>query len=45
MFVADISNGKLDVLSEHKLGESVIGSPIPMGDRILVRGEKHLYCF
>ena len=45
MFVADISKGNLDILSEHKLGESVIGSPIPMGDHILVRGEKHLYCF
>ena len=45
MFVADISDGKLDVLSEHKLGESVIGSPIPIGDHILVRSEKHLYCF
>jgi len=45
MFVADISKGKLNVLSEHELGESVIGSPIPIGDRILVRGEKHLFCF
>lgn len=45
MFVADISNGRLNVLSQHKLGESVIGSPIPMGDNILVRSEKHLYCF
>ena len=45
MFVADISDGSLNVLSEHKLGESVIGSPIPLGDHILVRSESHLYCF
>lgn len=45
MFVADISGGSLNVLSEHKLKESVIGSPIPLGNKILVRGEKHLFCF
>ena len=45
MFVADISDGRLEILSEHKLGESVIGSPIPLGNNILVRSEKHLYCF
>ena len=45
MFVADISKGSLEILSKHKLGESVIGSPIPMGANVLVRSEKHLYCF
>ena len=46
IFVADISDDKLTVLSETDLNESVIGSPIPFGNsRILVRGEKHLFCF
>jgi len=27
------------------MGEPVIGSPVPFGNRILIRGENHLYCF
>ncbi len=45
MFVADISESRLNILSENKLDESVIGSPIPFGDHILVRSESRLYCF
>ena len=44
LFVASIANDKFNVLSENNMGESVIGSPIPAGDRILIRGERHLFC-
>ena len=45
IFVADISQQKLNILSTHQLKESVIASPIPFGDHIIVRSAKHLYCF
>ena len=44
VFVASITNGKLELLSENDMEESVIGSPVPIGNRILIRGEKHLFC-
>jgi outer membrane protein assembly factor BamB len=45
VFVASILNDSLKLLSESDMGEPVIGSPIPAGDRILIRGEQHLFCF
>lgn len=46
IFVADIAGGEMKLTSEGDLRESIIGSPIPfMGNRILVRGAKHLFCF
>ena len=44
VFVANIANGQLELLAENDMGESVIGSPVPVGNRILLRGEKHLFC-
>jgi outer membrane protein assembly factor BamB len=44
VFVANVAGGKFEVLSENDMGESVIGSPIPVGNRILLRGEQHLFC-
>jgi outer membrane protein assembly factor BamB len=44
VFVASIANDKFEVLSENDMGESVIGSPVPAGNRILIRGETHLFC-
>jgi hypothetical protein len=26
------------------MAESIIGSPVPASNRILIRGENHLYC-
>lgn len=40
-----LAGGGFEVLSEANLGEPVIGSPIPLGDQVLIRGEGHLYCF
>jgi outer membrane protein assembly factor BamB len=46
VMVAGIKNNKFEVLSENNMGESVIGSPVPIPgtNRLLLRGEKHLFC-
>lgn len=46
IFVANLANGKFEVLSENNMDESVIGSPVPISsDKIIIRGVKHLFCF
>ena len=45
VFTIKIGDGEFSLESTDDLGESVIGSPIVFGNRILVRGEKHLFCF
>jgi outer membrane protein assembly factor BamB len=44
VFVARIGE-EFEVLSENDLGERVIASPVPVNNRILIRGEKHLFSF
>ena len=43
VFVAEIAP-KFELLAENPMGEPIIASPVPLGDRILLRGWKHLYC-
>jgi outer membrane protein assembly factor BamB len=43
VLVADISNG-FKLLAENEMGERLIASPVPIGNRLLIRGEEHLYC-
>jgi outer membrane protein assembly factor BamB len=43
VLVADISDG-FKLLAENEMGERLIASPVPIGNRLLIRGEKHLYC-
>ena len=45
VFTIKIADGKFELESTDDLGESVIGSPIVFGNRVLIRGEKHLFCF
>ena len=45
VFVASLANDKFELLSENNMGESIIGSPVPNSGKILLRGEKHLFCF
>ena len=33
-----------EVLSENDMGERMIASPVPIAGRLLLRGEKALYC-
>ena len=44
VFVASIAHGKFKLLSENDMAESVIGSPVPLSNRILIRGIQHLFC-
>jgi outer membrane protein assembly factor BamB len=45
VFVASVTNDRFQLLAENKMDESVIGSPVPAGNRLLIRGENHLFCF
>jgi hypothetical protein len=44
IFVARIKD-KFEVVSESRLGEHVIASPVAISDRLFIRGERHLFCF
>lgn len=44
VFVVNIAAGKHELESENDMQESIIGSPIPLGNAILLRGEKNLFC-
>jgi outer membrane protein assembly factor BamB len=43
VFVARV-DGKFELLSENPMGERIIASPVAVGNRLLIRGERHLYC-
>lgn len=43
VFVADIQ-GELKVLAEIDMGESIIASPVPVANRLLIRSTETLYC-
>lgn len=45
VFVASVQDGRFKLLTEQELGEPVIGSPVPVQNRILLRGEQHLFCW
>ena len=44
VLVADVSGDVFRFLSGNDMGERVIASPVPVADRLFVRGEKHLFC-
>lgn len=43
VFVANIGN-KFELLAENNMGERVIASPVPVSNRLFIRGEQHLFC-
>ena len=43
VFVARVESG-FELLAENKMGERVIASPVAVANRILIRGERHLFC-
>jgi hypothetical protein len=43
VFVAQVE-GKFEMLAENPMEEQVIASPVPVDNRLLIRGEKHLFC-
>jgi outer membrane protein assembly factor BamB len=44
VFVGKIENGKFELLAENQMGEKVIASPVAVEGRLLIRGEKNLFC-
>jgi len=44
LFVAKVDGG-FKLLTENDLGERLIASPVPVNGSLLIRGEKHLFCF
>ncbi len=43
LFVAKVEGG-FELLSENNMGERLVAWPVPVGDRLLIRGEEHLFC-
>jgi len=43
VFTAKIT-GKFELLGENPMGEQTIASPVPVHDRLLIRGDQHLFC-
>ena len=43
VFVARVED-KFELLAENKMDERVIASPVPASNRLLIRGEQHLFC-
>ena len=43
VFVARVE-GKFEILAENHMGERVIASPAAVSNRLLIRGEHHLFC-
>jgi outer membrane protein assembly factor BamB len=43
VFVAR-ANKPFEVLAENDMGERIIAAPVPVSNRLLLRGEKHLFC-
>jgi outer membrane protein assembly factor BamB len=44
LFVASIADERFELLAESDMGQPVIGSPVPLSDAILIRGEETLCC-
>jgi outer membrane protein assembly factor BamB len=44
MVFVTTAEGKFEVLAENDMGERIIASPVPVAGRLLLRGEKHLFC-
>ncbi len=43
IFVANVED-KFELLAENDMQEQVIASPVPASNRLLIRGERHLFC-
>ncbi len=43
--VVRVSDTGMEVLSSNEMGEAIIAAPVPVRDRLLLRGAEHLFCF
>ena len=39
-----VSESGMEVISENLMGERVAAAPVPVNDKLLIRGEAHLFC-
>lgn len=44
VFMVARIDGKFELLAENDMGQRVIACPVPVGDRLLIRGESDLFC-
>ncbi len=44
VFVAAVANDRFELLAQNDMQQRVIGSPVPVANRIFIRGENHLFC-
>jgi outer membrane protein assembly factor BamB len=44
IFVASLED-QFELVAENELGEPIIASPVPIANRLLIRGDKTLFCF
>lgn len=42
--VIKVGEGGMELLSQNEMGERIAASPVPVGDRLLLRGVEHLFC-
>ena len=42
--VVAVTNDRFELLAQNEMDERVIGSPVPVANRIFIRGENHLFC-
>ena len=43
VFAARVEGG-FELLGENPMGERIVASPVPVADRLLLRGDHHLFC-
>jgi outer membrane protein assembly factor BamB len=43
VFVARVE-GQFEILAQNQMGERIIASPVALSNRLLIRGERHLFC-
>lgn len=41
---AALVDGKFELLSENPMGERIVASLVPVSNRLLIRGDRHLFC-
>ena len=35
---------RFELLGENPMGERIVASPVPVANRLLIRGDGHLFC-
>jgi outer membrane protein assembly factor BamB len=44
VFVGRVTNDGFELLADNELEEQLIASPVPVRDKLLIRGAEHLFC-